>query len=63
METTNADRARNALIGIVEIAERQITNLTQLIESLHGHLLSKSVSNKVIADRCEKTAKLIGEKL
>lgn len=63
METTNADRARSALIGIVEIAERQMTNLVRLTESLHGHLLSKSVSNKVIADRCEDTAKLIERKL
>lgn len=61
METTNDDRARNALTNIVDIAQKQIENLLQLSEKLTGAMLSASVSRQVIADRCEKTAKLIGE--
>lgn len=63
METTNDDRARNALTNIVDIAQKQIESLLQLSEKLTGAMLSASVSRQVIADRCEKTAKLIGEKL
>lgn len=63
METTNADRARNALLGIINISETQIKSLLRLSETLHEGMLSRSISNKVIADRCAKTAKLIAEKL
>lgn len=61
--TTNADRARSALLNIVEIAERQMKSLALITELLTGAMLSASVSRQVIADRCEDTAKLIEAKL
>jgi hypothetical protein len=63
METTNEDRARNALLNLLDIAEHQYISIGNLADALLGGFLSGGAARYIIAERCEETAKLIGEKL
>jgi len=59
----NDDRATNALLKILDIAEHQYRSLALLADELTGGLQTGAIARKVIADRCTKTADLIGERM